>query len=314
MINTKTTGVRNLHNKKSLKAEFAQNWELYLMILPVLAYYIIFCYVPMYGSVIAFQDYNPGEGISGSTWVGFKHFIDFLTSPDFVRIFRNTLNISVIMLIVGFTSPIILALLMNELRQTGLKRVTQTISYMPHFISIVVICGMIKDFVSANGLISHLFSPLIGENVDMLTREKMFVPIYVISGVWQGIGWNSIIYVAALSGIDTQLYEAAKVDGAGKWNQMRYVTLPGIMPTIVIMLILQIGSLLSVGYEKIILLYNPLIYNTSDVISTYVYRLGFDGQQWSYTTAVGLFNSIINFLLLVSANKISKKFNDTSLW
>ena len=313
-MNTKTPVTGGLKNKKSLKVKFVQNWELYLMILPVLAYYIIFCYVPMYGSIIAFQDYSPGKGISGSTWVGLKHFLDFWTSPDFGRILKNTLNISIIMLIFGFTSPIILALLMNELRQSKLKRVTQTISYMPHFISIVVICGMIKDFVSANGIVSHMLSPLIGANVDMLTREKMFVPIYVISGIWQGIGWNSIIYVAALSGIDVQLYEAAKVDGAGKWNQMRYVTLPSIMPTIIIMLILQIGSLLSVGYEKIILLYNPLIYNTSDVISTYVYRLGFDGQQWSYTTAVGLFNSVINFLLLVSANKISKIFNDTSLW
>ena len=311
-MNTNTITARK--NKRGLRVSFSQNWELYLMILPVLAYYIIFCYVPMYGSVIAFQDYSPGKGITGSTWVGMRHFIDFWTSPDFGRIIKNTLNISIVMLIFGFTSPIILALLMNELRQPRLKRVTQTISYMPHFISIVVICGMIKDFVSANGMISHMLSPLIGENVDMLTREKMFVPIYVISGIWQGIGWNSIIYVAALSGIDVQLYEAAKIDGAGKWSQMRYVTIPGIMPTIIIMLILQIGSLLSVGYEKIILLYNPLIYSTSDVISTYVYRMGFDGQQWSYTTAVGLFNSVINFLLLVSANKISKKFNDTSLW
>ena len=311
-MNTNTITARK--NKRGLRVSFSQNWELYLMILPVLAYYIIFCYIPMYGSVIAFQDYSPGKGITGSAWVGMKHFIDFWTSPDFGRIIKNTLNISIVMLIFGFTSPIILALLMNELRQPRLKRVTQTISYMPHFISIVVICGMIKDFVSANGMISHMLSPLIGQNVDMLTREKMFVPIYVISGIWQGIGWNSIIYVAALSGIDVQLYEAAKIDGAGKWSQMRYVTIPGIMPTIIIMLILQIGSLLSVGYEKIILLYNPLIYNTSDVISTYVYRMGFDGQQWSYTTAVGLFNSVINFLLLVSTNKISKKFNDTSLW
>jgi len=237
-----------------------------------------------------------------------------LSSPDIGRLLRNTVTISINTLIFGFTTPIILALMMNELRQAKFKRVVQTVSYMPHFISVVVICGMIKDFVSSDGFISTFLAPLIGENVDMLTREKMFVPIYVTSGIWQTLGWDSIIYMAALSGIDMQLYEAAKIDGAGKWNQMRYVTIPGIMPTIIIMLILKIGSMLSVGYEKIILLYNPLIYNTSDVISTYVYRLGFESQEWSYTSAVGLFNSIINFILLVSANTISRKFNDTSLW
>ncbi len=308
------TEIVKIHKKRSLRTELYQNWELYLMLLPVVAYYIIFSYVQMYGAIIAFQNYSPGKGISGSTWVGMKHFIDFLTSPDFGRILKNTFHISISMLIFGFTTPIILALLMNELRQAGFKRFTQTISYMPHFISVVVICGMIKDFVSADGTISNALAPLIGNNVDMLTREKMFVPIYVISGIWQNIGWNSIIYVAALSGIDIQLYEAAKIDGAGKWNQMRYVTLPGIAPTIIIMLILQIGSMLSVGYEKTILLYNPLIYSTSDVISTYVYRLGFESQEWSYTAAVGLFNSVINFILLISANTISRKVNDTSLW
>ena len=308
------TEIVKIHKKRSLRTELYQNRELYLMLLPVVAYYIIFSYVPMYGAIIAFQNYSPGKGISGSTWVGMKHFIDFLTSPDFGRILKNTFHISISMLIFGFTTPIILALLMNELRQAGFKRFTQTISYMPHFISVVVICGMIKYFVSADGIISNALAPLIGNNVDMLTREKMFVPIYVISGIWQNIGWNSIIYVAALSGIDIQLYEAAKIDGAGKWNQMRYVTLPGIAPTIIIMLILQIGSMLSVGYEKIILLYNPLIYSTSDVISTYVYRLGFESKEWSYTAAVGLFNSVINFILLISANMISRKVNDTSLW
>lgn len=306
--------LQSTRKKNCIKTHFKQNWELYLMILPVVAYYIIFCYVPMYGTIIAFQNYSPGRGILGSKWVGLKHFIDFLSSPDIVRLLRNTLTISINTLVFGFTMPIILALMMNEIRQAKFKRVVQTISYMPHFISVVVICGMIKDFVSADGLISGIFAPIIGENVDMLTREKMFVPIYVASGIWQTLGWDTIIYMAALSGIDMQLYEAAKIDGAGKWNQMRYVTLPGIMPTIIIMLILKIGSMLSVGYEKIILLYNPLIYNTSDVISTYVYRLGFESQEWSYTSAVGLFNSIINFFLLVSANAISRKMNDTSLW
>ncbi|MBE7043904.1 MAG: sugar ABC transporter permease [Ruminococcaceae bacterium] len=306
--------LQTTYKRNWIKTHFRQNWELYLMIIPIIAYYVIFCYVPMYGTVIAFQNYSPGKGILGSKWVGLKHFIDFLSSPDIGRLLRNTVTISINTLIFGFTTPIILALMMNELRQAKFKRVVQTVSYMPHFISVVVICGMIKDFVSSDGFISTFLAPLIGENVDMLTREKMFVPIYVTSGIWQTLGWDSIIYMAALSGIDMQLYEAAKIDGAGKWNQMRYVTIPGIMPTIIIMLILKIGSMLSVGYEKIILLYNPLIYNTSDVISTYVYRLGFESQEWSYTSAVGLFNSIINFILLVSANTISRKFNDTSLW
>lgn len=309
-----STKLQTIHKNNGIKTHLMQNWELYLMIVPVIAYYIIFCYVPMYGAIIAFQNYSPGKGILGSKWVGLKHFIDFLSSPDIGRLMKNTLTISINSLIFAFSTPIILALMMNELRQAKFKRVVQTISYMPHFISVVVICGMIKDFVSADGFISGIFAPLIGDNVDMLTREKMFVPIYVTSGIWQTLGWDSIIYMAALSGIDMQLYEAAKIDGAGKWNQMRYVTVPGIMPTIIIMLILKIGSMLSVGYEKIILLYNPLIYNTSDVISTYVYRLGFESQEWSYTSAVGLFNSIINFLLLVSANTISRKFNETSLW
>ena len=306
--------LQTTQKKYGIKTHMKQNWELYLMIIPVIAYYIVFCYVPMYGAIIAFENYSPGKGILGSKWVGFKHFIDFLSSPDIVRLLRNTLTISINTLIFGFSTPIILALMMNELRQAKFKRVVQTVSYMPHFISVVVICGMIKDFVSPGGLISDMLSPFIGENIGMLTREEMFVPIYVSSGIWQALGWDSIIYMAALSGIYMQLYEAAKIDGAGKWNQMRYVTLPGIMPTIVIMLILKIGSMLSVGYEKIILLYNPLIYNTSDVISTYVYRLGFESQEWSYTSAVGLFNSIINFILLVSANTISRKMNDTSLW
>lgn len=297
-----------------LRRDLIKNWELYLMILPVLAFYIIFCYVPMYGASIAFQDYSPGRGILGSSWVGFKHFVDFFTSPDFVRILKNTLTISLSNLVFAFTLPIILALLINELRGRRYKKIVQTVTYMPHFISIVVICGMVKDFVGASGFISQFLSPIIGENVNMLTREGMFVPIYVISGIWQTLGWDSIIYVAALSGIDVQLYEAAQTDGAGKFRQMLHVTLPGIAPTIVIMLILRIGSLLSVGYEKIILLYNPLIYNTSDVISTYVYRMGFESQQWSYTTAVGLFNSVINFALLIGANAISRKLNDTSLW
>jgi putative aldouronate transport system permease protein len=249
-----------------------------------------------------------------SEWVGFKHFYDFFTTPDFFRLIENTITISVTNLIVGFPAPIIFALCLNEIRQLRFKKIVQTLTYLPHFISLVVICGMITGFVNSGGIISKALSPIIGENINMLTLSNMFVPIYVISDIWQGIGWSSIIYIAALSGIDSQLYEAAKIDGAGKWRQLFNITLPCLSPTIVILLILRIGGLLNVGFEKIVLLYNPLIYEASDVISTYVYRLGFENQQWSYTTAVGLLNSLINFGLLISANYISRKVNGASLW
>ena len=210
--------------------------------------------------------------------------------------------------------PIILALMLNEVWNNKFKKVTQTITYLPHFISVVVICALIKDFVDKDGLITSFLSIFSLENTNMLNNKHLFTPIYVISDIWQSVGWGSIIYLAALTGIDSQLYEAASLDGAGKWKQLLHVTIPGIAPTIIIMLILRIGSLLNLGYEKIILLYNPLIYETSDVISTYVYRLAFSGQQWSYTTAIGLFNSVINLILLISANKISGIVGETSLW
>jgi putative aldouronate transport system permease protein len=292
-----------------------KNWQLYLIVLPVLVFYFIFSYKPMYGALIAFQDYSPGKGFTASPWVGFKHFIRFFNEPDFIRILSNTVKINVVNLIFGFPAPIILALLLNEVKNAVFKRAAQTLTYLPHFISIVVVCGIIRDFVGSGGVVTSVYRFFTqAEAKNLLGVADFFVPIYVLSDIWQGLGWGSIIYLAALSAIDTQLYEAAKIDGAGKWRRLFVVTLPGIAPTIVIMLILRIGSLLSLGFEKIILLYNALIYRTSDVISTYVYRLGFESQQWSYTTAIGLFNSVINFALLVGANKISKSFSDTSLW
>lgn len=290
------------------------DWEVYLMALPVIAFYLIFCYYPMYGALIAFQDYIPGNGFIAGPWVGLKHFIDFIQSADFWRLLRNTLSISIASLVVGFPAPIILALLINEIRQNKYKRVVQSITYIPHFISLVVVCGMIKDFVGNEGIITNMFAGLRGTDADMLTDPKLFMPIHVISGIWQEVGWGSIIYLSALSGVDPTLYEAAQIDGAGKWKQLLNVTIPGILPTIVIMLVMKIGGLLSVGYEKIILLYNPLIYETADVISAYVYRMGFEGQQWSYTSAIGIFNSVINFTLIILANQVSKKLTETSLW
>ena len=287
------------------------------MAIPVVAFYLLFCYKPMYGIIIAFKDYSPAAGIWGSDWAsnhGLQNFIDFFQSYYFGRILKNTLVISLTSILFGFPAPIILALLLNELRNEKFKRITQTISYMPHFISLVVICSMIKMFTSDKGLVTYLLSFLGGPEISLLTKPQYFVPIYVISGIWQELGWGAIIYLAALSGIDQELYEAARIDGANRWQQTLHVTLPGISSTIIIMLLLRMGSVMSVGYEKIILLYNEGIYETADVISTFVYRKGLQDFQWSYSTAVGIFNSVINFIIVVLFNRISRKFGEVSLW
>ena len=296
------------------KKDFKVNYTLYIMVLPVIIYYILFCYKPMYGALIAFKDFSPALGFNQSSWVGFKHFVNFFSDPYFGRIIKNTLSISISSLIFGFPAPIILALLLNEIYSNTFKRTVQTLTYLPHFISLVVICGLLKDFVSAKGIVTSLLALFNGDSTNMLMKPNMFVPIYVISEIWQGVGWGSIVYLAALTSIDQELYEAAKIDGANKLKQIMNITIPGIVPTIVIMFILRMGTVLSVGFEKIILLYNPAIYETADVISSYVYRVGLQEQSWSYSTAVGLFNSVVNFVMLLSANWISRKVNDTSLW
>jgi putative aldouronate transport system permease protein len=296
--------------KNVIKSKF-----LLLLLLPGTAYLIIFQYIPMYGIIIAFKDFSPGLGIWGSEWVGFKWFTEFFQSVYAYRLLRNTVLISFYSLIWGFPIPILFALLLNELRNGFFKRAVQTVSYFPHFISTVIITGLIVNFLSpTDGLFGLLFKHLTGETTSLLTDPAWFRTIYIGSGIWQEFGWSSIIYLAALSAIDPQLFDAAKIDGAGRWKQMRHITLPGIMPTIVILLILKMGSMLSVGSEKIILLYSPAIYETSDVISTYVYRRGLLGADYSFGAAVGLFNSIANFLLLIVINSISKKVNHTSLW
>lgn len=300
---------------KRVRVDWKRNKGIYLLLIPVIAFYIVFKYFPMYGASIAFQDYVPTLGISGSEWIGFEHFIDFFTGRKFFVILRNTLVISVCSLIFCFPAPIILALLMNELRNKLYTRTVQTVTYLPHFISLVVICGLIKNFTANTGFISQIVSTFTGADpTTMLNNPKMFVPIYIISEIWQATGWGSIIYLAALTGVDQQLYEAAMIDGAGRFRQTISVTIPCIMPTIITMLILKIGNILNVGYEKIILLYNPLIYDTSDVISTYVYREGLLNQNYGYSTAVGLFNSLINFIFLLTANYLSKRYTETSLF
>lgn len=283
------------------------------MILPVIIYVGIFSYKPMYGVLIAFKNFRPALGIMESPWVGFKHFITFFNDYNFFEILRNTFSISALSILFGFPAPILLALLINEIRNTKFKRTVQTISYMPYFVSIVIICGLIKTFCQSDGLLSDLVS-FGGEKVNILSEKSWFYPIYIISNIWQYIGWDSIIYLAALAGIDQEQYEAARVDGAGRLRQAVSITLPGLMPTITILFILKMGNILNVGFEKILLLYSPTTYDVADVISTYVYRVGIVNANYSYSTAIGLFNSVVNIVFLIFTNAISKKVNKSGLF
>lgn len=311
---TTSSSLSNTGFLTMVRKDFLKNKYLYLLSLAGIAYYIIFKYVPMYGALIAFKNYLPSKGIWDSPWVGFKHFEDFFSSHYFWRVLRNTLLINVYELIFAFPAPIILALMLNEVRRSLFKRLVQTVTYLPHFVSMVVICGMLVDFTQKAGLLNTILTWFGFERENLLLNPDLFRTIFIGSGIWQGIGWGSIIYLAALTSIDTQLYDAATVDGAGRWKQMLHVTIPGIMPTIVILLILQIGGMMNVGFEKIILLYNSQTYETADVISSFVYRRGILEANYSYSTAVGLFNSAVNFLLLIIANRISRRVNETSLW
>ena len=297
-----------------LKEDIVRNRVLYIMVLPVLIYYILFAYLPMYGITIAFQDYDPALGYTGSPWVGLQNFKDFFKSVYFFRILKNTLHISLASIIFGFPAPIILALLINEVTSKKYMKTVQTITYLPHFISLVVVCGIIKSFTGTNGIITQIVSKFTNDSTSLLMKPNAFVPVYIISEIWQGIGWGSIIYIAALAGVDTQLYEAASLDGCGRLRQVLHVSIPGILPTIVIMLILRMGSVLNVGYEKIILLYNPSTYETADVISTFTYRKGLQEFEWSYGSAVGLFNSAVNVIFLLGTNMLSRKLTESSLW
>ncbi len=314
---SQTTAARRVHTKPfgvRLREDFARNRVLYLMVLPVVIFYILFAYLPMYGITIAFQDFNPALGYFKSPWVGWENFKSFFGSVYFWRILRNTLHISLASIIFGFPAPILLALLINEVNSKAFMKSVQTITYLPHFISLVVVCGIIRDFTSTGGVVTQMIAKVTGDNTSMLMKPQAFVPLYVVSEIWQGIGWGSIIYIAALSGIDTQLYEAASLDGCGRLRQVIHVSIPGILPTIVIMLILRMGSVLNVGYEKIILLYNPSIYETADVISSFTYRKGLQEFEWSYGSAVGLFNSIVNVFFLLGTNYMSSKLTQSSLW
>ncbi|MDR2749974.1 MAG: ABC transporter permease subunit [Clostridiales bacterium] len=297
-----------------IKRDFRVNKGIYLILAPVLLYFIIFNYLPMFGIVIAFQDFVPRKGVFGSDWVGLSNFLDFFKSVYFGRLLRNTFLMSFYDLLWGFPMPIILALLLNEIKNGLFKRSVQTLSYMPYFISTVVIAKMISDFTQSNGAITDLLVFFGGNRVNMLGESNFFRSIFVGSNIWQGIGFGSIIYLAALSGVDQELYEAAVLDGANRWKQTVHITMPGIAPTIIIMLILRIGTLLYVGFDKIILLYGPSTYETADVISSFVFRKGLIEANYGYSAAVGLFNSVVNLALLITANKISRRYSETSLF
>jgi len=292
-----------------------RNWQLYVLISPVIAYYILFQYVPMYGIQIAFKDFIATQGIWGSPWVGLDHFERFFNGYYFWRLMKNTLGIGLYSLAVGFPVPIILALLMNEVRAEKFKRFVQTITYAPHFLSIVVVVGMMMIFLSPRyGILNHFIEMFGGKAIHFMTEPGWFKTLYVLSDVWQTMGWSSIIYLAALAGIDNQLHEAARVDGATRLQRIWHINIPGIMPTIIILLILNIGSIMSIGFEKVLLMQNNLNMESSDIIATYVYRMGIQNAEYSFSAAVGLFNSVINFVLLVIVNFISRRVSETSLW
>lgn len=299
---------------KDIKKDLLKNKWIYVMAIPVLAFYICFSYIPMAGIQIAFKDFNFGAGIWGSPWVGLDHFISFFQGPYAWRVIRNTMLISLYTILVCFPAPILFALLLNEVKSKLFKRTIQTVSYLPHFISLVVICGLIKEFTQSDGLVSVLLSYVGVTQETMLLDPERFRAVYVISDLWQTIGWNSIIYLAALSGVDPTLYDAAAVDGAGRLRRVIHVTLPCILPTIIIMFILRVGQFMTVGYDKILLLYNSSIYETADVISTFVYRKGIVESNFSFSAAVGIFNSLVNLILVIVVNKISAKVSETSLW
>jgi putative aldouronate transport system permease protein len=298
-----------------LRTALRRHWQLYLLISPVLLYFAIFHYLPIYGVQIAFKDFIGTKGIWGSPWVGFKHFERFFASYFFERLLFNTLGISLYELAVGFPIPILLALMINEVRQSSFKRFVQTVTYAPHFLSTVVLVGLVVMFLSpTTGIVNTVIKAFGGEPVYFMTEPEWFKSIYVFSGVWQQMGWNSIIYLAALAGIDPHLHEAARVDGASRLRRIWHINLSGIRSTIVVLLILNVGSLMGVGFEKVFLMQNSLNMESSDVISTYVYRSGILGSQYSFSAAVGLFNSVVNFILLVTVNRIARRVNQTSLW
>ena len=297
-----------------LGRDLRRNKLVYLMWLPVLAYYLIFHYGPMGGIIIAFQNYKPFKGIANSQFVGLKWFRDFLTGPYAWRVIRNTLLISLYSILFGFPAPILLALMINEVKNTAFKKTVQTVSYMPHFISLIVVCGLLADFSSSMGLFNAIGQLFGAPKINYLANTSTYRTIYVASGIWKNMGWGSIIYLATLSSIDQSLYEAAAIDGAGRFRRMVHVTLPALVPIIAVQLIMRLGHVMSEGSEKTILLYNESTYEVSDIVSSFVYRRGLLETNYSYGAAVGLFNALVNIVILMIANYSSRALTNESLW
>ncbi|MBO4897697.1 MAG: sugar ABC transporter permease [Clostridia bacterium] len=314
MSNITNTKKQNKTSNR-LKDKLSKYAILYIMLIPFLAYYILFVYKPMTGLAIAFQNYSPYLGIKGSPWVGLKHFKAFLTNPYFGRTLKNTVVLNLYQLLFAFPAPIIFALLINEVRQLKLKKTIQTLTYMPYFISTVVVAGIVINLLSpSHGVITMIVEKFTGERIYFLTQPKYFRTIFTTMTIWKNIGYNSVVYLAALASVDMQLYEAAVVDGANKFKQIWHITIPGIMPTIIIMLILKIGAILSSATDTILLLYQEATYEVADTIGTYVYRLGIEQHNYSFAAAVGLFNSIIALIMVWISNTISKKVTEVGLW
>lgn len=305
---------RKSRSRRFIKA-LKRDKYLLLMFLPIAVYYIVFHYVPMTGAIVAFKQFKPGHGIYGGDWVGLKWFIQFFKSPFAFRTVRNTVLISLYSILYGFPLPILFAVCVTEIRSNAVRRVVQTVSYLPHFISTVVLVGMINNFFSMNhGLVNDLIVRLGGKPVNFLINPAWFRTLYVGSGVWQSFGFNSIIYIAAITGIDPSLYEAGKIDGITKFQEVVYITIPMISQTIIMLFIMQLGRIMSVGFEKVFLMYSPAVYETADVISTYVYRKGIESNNYGFGSAVGLFNSVVNFAFVFIANQVCRKLTNSSLW
>lgn len=304
----------DIMKKKKLWERICEHWQLFIFIMPAFAYTLLFDYKPMYGIIIAFQDYKLMQGVSGSVFVGLSNFVRLFSSYWLPIIIKNTLTISLLSIVLSFPMPIMLALMINEVRTKVLKKVFQTVSYAPHFISIVVVCGMISLFLSRDGVITKALVVFGVKDLRLLQSPAAFKWIYVLSGIWQNVGWNAIIYFAALSGVDPQLLEAAEIDGANRVQKNLHVNLPVLVPTITVLLILQCGTILGIGYEKVYLLQNPMNIAGSEVISTYVYKMGLEQEDFAFSTAAGLFNSVVNGVVLITVNEISKRVSENSLW
>ena len=310
---------RELTRSEKAKKIFSRYWQLYVMVIIPVIYYVIFRYIPMFGNIIAFRKYRAGGNIFGEEWSGFRYFKQFMRDHTFWKAFANTLIINIEYLLFRFPLTLIFALLINEIRNIHWKKFVQTVSYLPHFISMVIVAGMVKELLSTAGPINSALASMGHDKLNFIAMAEWFRTIFIVSGLWQSLGWGTILYLAAISGINPSLYEAAAVDGANRFQRVWHVTIPCILPTITTLLILDIGGLVGSGgaFEKVFLLYNPMTYSTADIISTYVYRMGIGsntGGNFSYATAVGLFEGLINLVLLTIANQVSKKVSDSSLW